>query len=116
MESLEHHDTWVQCTRKCNSQFTDLYTLIYISTRNVYKKVPPMIWLLLFLYLQCIAAIACAEIPNRQWLEVIDLLQTMVVTAGNTDTLKEQALQSIGYICQDIVSIILDIQFPNLKG
>ena len=74
-----------------------------------------MIWLLLFLYLQCIAAIACAEIPNRQWLEVTDLLQTMVVTAGNTDTLKEQALESIGYICQDIVSIVLDIQFPNLK-
>ncbi|XP_044165026.1 importin subunit beta-1-like [Acropora muricata] len=51
---------------------------------------------------QCIAAIACAEIPNRQWLEVTDLLQTMVVTAGNTDALKEQALESIGYICQDI--------------
>ncbi|XP_015763603.1 PREDICTED: importin subunit beta-1-like isoform X1 [Acropora digitifera] len=51
---------------------------------------------------QCIAAIACAEIPNRQWLEVTDLLQTMVVTAGNTDALKEQALKSIGYICEDI--------------
>jgi len=65
---------------------------------------------------QCIAAIACAEIPNRQWLEVTDLLQTMVVTAGNTDALKEQALESIGYICQDIVSIVLDIQLPNPKG
>lgn len=73
-------------------------------------------WLWLLFYLQCIAAIACAEIPNRQWLEVTDLLQTMVVTAGNTDALKEQALESIGYICQDIVSIVLDIQFPNLEG
>ena len=75
-----------------------------------------VIWLWLLLYLQCIAAIACAEIPNRQWLEVTDLLQTMVVTAGNTDALKEQALKSIGYICEDIVSIVLDIQLPKLKG
>ncbi|XP_068752252.1 importin subunit beta-1-like [Montipora capricornis] len=51
---------------------------------------------------QCIAAIACAEIPSRQWLEVTDVLQNMVVTPGSTDSLKEQALESIGYICQDI--------------
>lgn len=76
-----------------------------------------MIWLLLlFLYLQCIAAIACAEIPNRQWLEVTDVLQNMVVAVGSTDALKEQALESIGYICQDIVSVVLDILFSNLKG
>ena len=58
-----------------------------------------------FLYVQCIAAIACAEIPSRQWLEVTDVLQNMVVTPGSTDSLKEQALESIGYICQDIVSV-----------
>ncbi|XP_015748032.1 PREDICTED: importin subunit beta-1-like [Acropora digitifera] len=61
---------------------------------------------------QCIAAIACTEIPEGQWLEVIDILHRMVWA----DASKEQALQSIGYICEDIVSVVLDILFPNLKG
>ncbi|XP_015775244.1 PREDICTED: importin subunit beta-1-like [Acropora digitifera] len=47
---------------------------------------------------QCIAAIACTEIPKGQWLEVIDILHRMVWAVAS----KEQALQSIGYICEDI--------------
>ena len=55
-------------------------------------------------YIQCIAAIACAEIPNRQWLELVDALQAITVTAESPDALREQALETIGYICQDVVS------------
>ncbi|XP_067019513.1 importin subunit beta-1-like [Acropora muricata] len=51
---------------------------------------------------QCIAAIACAEFPIGQWLEVIDDLYNMVIVLESTDALKEQALQSIGYICEDV--------------
>lgn len=51
---------------------------------------------------QVIAAIACAEIPNKQWLEVAEILQNIVIMSGNTDALREQALEAIGYICQDI--------------
>ena len=69
-----------------------------------------------FLYLQCIAAIACAEFPIGQWLEVIDDLYNMVIVLESTDALKEQALQSIGYICEDVVSVVLDTLFSNLKG
>lgn len=54
--------------------------------------------------LQCIAAIACAEIPHGQWLEVVDVLQNITVQTSSTNALKEQALETIGYICQDIVS------------
>ena len=95
--------------------------MIYVPSDLYFKKkfieVPPEIkkklWLLLlFLYLQCIAAIACTEIPKGQWLEVIDILHRMVWAVAS----KEQALQSIGYICEDIVSVVLDILFPNLKG
>ena len=69
------------------------------------------------LYLQCIAAIACAEFPIGQWLEVIDDLYNMVIALGSTEALKEQALQTIGYICEDVVSVnVLDTLFPNLKG
>ncbi|KAL9958290.1 hypothetical protein ACROYT_G035289 [Oculina patagonica] len=51
---------------------------------------------------QCIAAIACAEIPQKQWMEVMDILQNITVQASSTDALKEHALETIGYICQDI--------------
>ncbi|KAJ7351917.1 Importin subunit beta-1 [Desmophyllum pertusum] len=51
---------------------------------------------------QCIASIACAEIPQRQWMELVDILQNIVIQAASTDSLKEQALETIGYICQDI--------------
>ena len=35
---------------------------------------------------------------------MMDILQNIIVQSGSTDTLKEHALETIGYICQDIVS------------
>jgi len=35
---------------------------------------------------------------------VVDILQSITVQTSSTNALKEQALETIGYICQDIVS------------
>jgi importin subunit beta-1 len=51
---------------------------------------------------QCIAAIASAEIPNRQWLNVIDILKANVTTPESSELLKESSLETIGYIFQSL--------------
>ncbi|XP_072031323.1 importin subunit beta-1-like isoform X2 [Amphiura filiformis] len=51
---------------------------------------------------QCVACIACAEIPSNQWPELIPRLVQNVTNAISTETLKESTLEAIGYICQDI--------------
>lgn len=88
---LQHQQRWLTLDEQVKQHVKQM-VIQTLGTEKARPAIAP----------QCIAAIACAEIPNRQWLEVTDLLQTMVVTAGNTDALKEQALESIGYICQDI--------------
>lgn len=69
------------------------YEIIYFILFHIFCK-------------KCIAAIACAEIPNRQWLEVVDILQNIAVQPTSADSLREQALEAIGYLCQDIVSTL----------
>lgn len=54
---------------------------------------------------QCVAGIACAEIPMNQWPELIPQLVTNVTNQHSTEHMKESTLEAIGYICQDIVSI-----------
>lgn len=51
---------------------------------------------------QCIAAIACAEIPQRQWQDLIEILYQLIIDASNTEKVREHALETLGYICQDI--------------
>lgn len=53
---------------------------------------------------QCVAAIACAELPVNQWPEVIDGLVLHVTGEQAVEKLKEASLDAIGYICEDIVS------------
>lgn len=54
---------------------------------------------------QCIAAIACAEIPNGQNLDLIEnLVHNVTNSSKDMEALREQTLEAIGYICQDIVS------------
>ncbi|XP_055008424.1 importin subunit beta-1 [Boleophthalmus pectinirostris] len=53
---------------------------------------------------QCVAGIACAEIPVNQW---PDLIQELVKNMTNpqsqsTEHMRESTLEAIGYICQDI--------------
>lgn len=54
---------------------------------------------------QCVAGIACAEIPMNQWPELIPQLVANVTNQHSTEHMKESTLEAIGYICQDIVSL-----------
>ena len=51
---------------------------------------------------QCVADIACAEIPVNQWPELIPQLVANVTNPDSTEHMKESTLEAIGYICQDI--------------
>ncbi|KIH58081.1 HEAT repeat protein [Ancylostoma duodenale] len=51
---------------------------------------------------QCVAAIACAELPSGHWPDVIDALRTSVTNPASSASLKESSLETLGYICQDI--------------
>lgn len=54
---------------------------------------------------QCVAYMAVAELPNNQWPELIPVLVANVTAANSTEMVREATLETIGYICQDIVSI-----------
>uniref|UniRef100_A0A914HA48 Importin N-terminal domain-containing protein n=1 Tax=Globodera rostochiensis TaxID=31243 RepID=A0A914HA48_GLORO len=52
---------------------------------------------------QCIAAIACIELPANQWPELIEQLSVNVTADGtNNPILREASLEALGYICQDL--------------
>lgn len=56
---------------------------------------------------QCVAYVAVAELPTGQWGDLIQKLVTNIVGMNSTELLKESTLEAIGYICEDIVSIIV---------
>lgn len=51
---------------------------------------------------QCVAYIACAELPHQQWPELIGILTQNVTSPTSTEMMKEATLEGIGYLCQDI--------------
>uniref|UniRef100_A0A1I7WNE0 Importin N-terminal domain-containing protein n=1 Tax=Heterorhabditis bacteriophora TaxID=37862 RepID=A0A1I7WNE0_HETBA len=51
---------------------------------------------------QCVAAIACAELPSGLWPDVIASLMSSVTNTVSSAVLKESSLETLGYICQDI--------------
>lgn len=53
---------------------------------------------------QCVAHIACTELPQNTWTEVISILTGNVTNPASTEMMKEASLEAMGYICQDIVS------------
>lgn len=53
---------------------------------------------------QCVANIACTELPQGLWPDLIGLLCQNITNPGSTEMMKESCLEAIGYICQDIVS------------
>ena len=53
---------------------------------------------------QVIASIACAEIPVEQWQDLIPKLVNNVTSPQSGDQVKEAALETIGYMCADMVS------------
>ena len=90
---LTSHDGSLTYWAKFSVRMLLFYEIIYFILFHIFCK-------------KCIAAIACAEIPNRQWLEVVDILQNIAVQPTSADSLREQALEAIGYLCQDIVSTL----------
>lgn len=53
---------------------------------------------------QCVAYIACAELPHSMWPDLIARLTNNVINAASTEMMKEATLEAVGYICQEIVS------------
>uniref|UniRef100_A0AAV2KKL4 Importin N-terminal domain-containing protein n=1 Tax=Knipowitschia caucasica TaxID=637954 RepID=A0AAV2KKL4_KNICA len=51
---------------------------------------------------QCVAGIACAEIPVNQWPDLVQELVKNMTNAQSTEHMRESTLEAIGYICQDI--------------
>ncbi|CAH8858038.1 unnamed protein product [Trichobilharzia szidati] len=59
---------------------------------------------------QCVAYIACAEIPAHQWPDLMERLVENVITPNKVEACKRSTLEAIGYICQDIDPCILASQ------
>ncbi|XP_052230291.1 importin subunit beta-1-like isoform X2 [Dreissena polymorpha] len=59
---------------------------------------------------QCVANIACTELPQGLWPELITILCQNVTDPSSTEMMKESCLEAIGYICQDIDPEILQTQ------
>ena len=53
---------------------------------------------------QCVAYIACAELPHKLWPDLIQTCTRNVIDPASTEMMKESTLEAVGYICQDIVS------------
>jgi len=54
-----------------------------------------------------VAAIATIEIPNGQWLDLIDILVNAVMDASVASFLKEASLSVIGDVCQAVSSEVM---------
>ncbi|KAE9420302.1 hypothetical protein Angca_004986, partial [Angiostrongylus cantonensis] len=63
---------------------------------------------------QCVAAIACAELPSGHWPDVIDALRSSVTNPASSASLKESSLETLGYICQDIDASVLEQQSNSI--
>ncbi|KJH53219.1 HEAT repeat protein [Dictyocaulus viviparus] len=63
---------------------------------------------------QCVAAIACAELPSGLWPDVIDALRSSVTNPSSSASLKESSLETLGYICQDIDASVLEQQSNSI--
>lgn len=59
---------------------------------------------------QCVAYIACTELPTNNWPDLVTTLTEHITTPGSTEIMKEATLEAIGYICQDIDPEILEAQ------
>ncbi|XP_065178796.1 importin subunit beta-1-like [Sycon ciliatum] len=56
---------------------------------------------------QCVAFIACIEIPIGAWPDLLPLLLQGVTNASSTEGLKEASLEAIGYMCEEIDASVL---------
>ncbi|KAL3309364.1 Importin subunit beta-1, partial [Cichlidogyrus casuarinus] len=56
---------------------------------------------------QCVAYMACIELPQGQWGDMMPKLIDGVINEASSNRLRLAALEAIGYICQDIDPTIL---------
>ncbi|GFS20487.1 importin subunit beta-1, partial [Elysia marginata] len=56
---------------------------------------------------QCVAYMACAELPHKMWPDLIARLTQNVINPASTEMMKESTLEAVGYICQEIDPEIL---------
>ncbi|VDD79992.1 unnamed protein product [Mesocestoides corti] len=63
---------------------------------------------------QCIAHIACAEVPAMRWPDLMSKLVANVTNPTSTESVKHATLEAIGYICQDIDPFILSNQSSEI--
>lgn len=59
---------------------------------------------------QCVAYVAVTELPHGQWTYLIDALVQNVVNEKSSELQREATLETIGYICMDINSEVLEQQ------
>lgn len=64
---------------------------------------------------QVVAAIAAVELPQGQWADLIEILLGFVNNQSNTN-LRISTLQTIGYICEAIVGLLLLAYLPQLTS
>jgi importin subunit beta-1 len=65
--------------------------------------------------MQVIAAIACIEIPQGQWLDVVPTLLQALMTDQAVELQKVASLETIGYICDGVVCRICHFQKYFIK-
>ena len=61
---------------------------------------------------QCVAYIACTELPLGAWPEMMPILTSNVTNPASTEMVKEASLEAVGYICQDIVCALERLLSP----
>jgi importin subunit beta-1 len=59
---------------------------------------------------QCVAYVAVTELPQGQWPNLVQTLVNNVINERSTEMEREATLETIGYICQDIISEVLEPQ------
>ncbi|ESP02229.1 hypothetical protein LOTGIDRAFT_199879 [Lottia gigantea] len=59
---------------------------------------------------QCVANVACAELPHKLWPNLIEHLTGNITNPEGTEMMREATLETIGYICQDIDPELLQYQ------
>ncbi|CAD5206634.1 unnamed protein product [Bursaphelenchus okinawaensis] len=63
---------------------------------------------------QCVSSVACIEIPQGLWPDVIDLLKANVTNQDSTEMLKESSLEALGYICQSLPHSFMETYANNV--
>lgn len=100
---LEYQQRWLQFSEDVRN-FIKANVLASLGTETVRPSSAA----------QCVANIACTELPQGVWPDVIPTLCQNVTNPGSTEMMKESCLEAIGYICQDIDPEILQTQSNSI--